>query len=298
MLAAFLHPLEGGATGRTFSADLGEGPVVVRIHPPGEAPGPYAPQIQASVHRLVRGLVPVPAVLETRPGRLDRDEPGLLVTQFVAGERGDLALATMAPRERGLLLADLARIAATLAGMPLLAAGRFRDPDLRVEPFEDDLVGYVTRSLGNGGGAWGSWSSDRRARLLSVAEEAQDVLDGVGRVSLVHGDLHPKNVLVDPEAARVLAVVDWEFAHAGHPFSDVGNLLRGAREPEDERAVCEAWTALRGGEPAAVREGGRAADLLALVDLVDRVPDRPEGRRAEALLRAIASTGDLHARPD
>ena len=41
-----------------------------------------------------------------------------------------------------------------------------------------------------------------------------------GRV-LVHGDYGPQNVLIDPETLRITAVLDWEWAHAGHPVEDL-----------------------------------------------------------------------------
>lgn len=38
---------------------------------------------------------------------------------------------------------------------------------------------------------------------------------------LVHGDFGPQNVLLDAAARDVLAVVDWEWAHAGDPVEDL-----------------------------------------------------------------------------
>lgn len=40
------------------------------------------------------------------------------------------------------------------------------------------------------------------------------------RQALVHGDYRPANVLVD--GGRILAVLDWEFAHVGDPAEDLG----------------------------------------------------------------------------
>jgi aminoglycoside phosphotransferase (APT) family kinase protein len=38
---------------------------------------------------------------------------------------------------------------------------------------------------------------------------------------LVHGDYGPNNVLLDPAAYEVIAIVDWEWAHAGDPVEDL-----------------------------------------------------------------------------
>jgi aminoglycoside phosphotransferase len=43
---------------------------------------------------------------------------------------------------------------------------------------------------------------------------------GDGQV-LVHGDYGPQNVLLDPGALEITAVLDWEWAHAGHPVEDI-----------------------------------------------------------------------------
>jgi aminoglycoside phosphotransferase (APT) family kinase protein len=38
---------------------------------------------------------------------------------------------------------------------------------------------------------------------------------------LVHGDYGPNNVLLDPTASRVTAIVDWEWVHVGDPVEDL-----------------------------------------------------------------------------
>jgi aminoglycoside phosphotransferase (APT) family kinase protein len=43
--------------------------------------------------------------------------------------------------------------------------------------------------------------------------------------SIVHGDFRPGNVVIDPEAPVVAAVLDWELAAIGHPLADLGYLL-------------------------------------------------------------------------
>lgn len=289
------HPLPGGHSGRTFVAAAGEERVVVRIYPPGEWRGDAAPEIDRSVLGLVRGLVPVPDVLEVRRPVAGEDVPGLLVTSFVPGERADLAVDRLVAAGDADGLARLGRslgdVAATLAGMPLLRPGPFVDAELRLGRFPtDDLIEWATSRLRG-------WSDARLDALSDACGPAQHLLDDVGRASLVHGDLNPKNVLVAPETLEVAAVLDWEYAHAGHPWTDLGNLLRLDRHPAYVAAVLDAWIAVRGGDPAVVLEGARAADLWALVDLASRAGENPVADRAETLLLAIAETGDVHAWP-
>lgn len=59
--------------------------------------------------------------------------------------------------------------------------------------------------------------------------ELADWLDGhrppACSIGLVHGDFHVGNLLVDAEAPRVAAVLDWELATLGDPLLDLGHLL-------------------------------------------------------------------------
>ncbi len=113
----------------------------------------------------------------------------------------------------------------------------------------------------------------------------------------MHSDLNPKNLLVDPDTLEVTGVLDWEFAHAGHPWTDLGNLLRFERDPSYVAGVLGAWTTRHGGAVDALLDGARAADLWALVDLASRERDNPVADRAATLLRAVAQAGDVHAWP-
>lgn len=63
-----------------------------------------------------------------------------------------------------------------------------------------------------------------RDALWEVAQREAEREDGLPP-TLSHGDFNPTNLLVD-ESGRITALLDWEFAHAGGPLSDIGNLLR------------------------------------------------------------------------
>lgn len=288
-----LSPLEGGWSGQTFLAEVAGQRTVVRIYPPGRR-DEAAPEIDAAVLRLVHGLVPVADVLEVRRGVPAADRPGLLVTSYLPGERGDVLLPTLDDAAAATLGGRLGHLVADLAGMPTLTAGPFVDVDLTIGDFglADGLPGFVADQADALG-----WDLDLLGRLEQVAWEAQALLDGVGRTCLVHSDLNPKNLLVDPDNLTVTGVLDWEFAHSGHPFTDLGNLLRFDRRSPYADAVLAVWRERRGGTPQDAMDLARAADLWALVDLAARAGDNPVTDRAAALLREIARTGDLHALP-
>jgi aminoglycoside phosphotransferase (APT) family kinase protein len=285
-----LVPLPGGWSGRTFLAEAAGERSVVRVYPPAERSGIGA-EVDSAVLRLVRGLVPVPDVLEVRPGSLADDRPGVLVTAYVEGVRGDELLPALDAGGLSRVGAAVGGIAADLAGMPMLRAGMFVDPDLRVEPWAQDLPAFVAEREPR----LAHLSVDEVQGLREVALQAQTLLDTVDRPCLVHSDLNPKNLLIDADRLAVVAVLDWEFAHAGHPFTDLGNLLRFDRKPVYVEAVVSAYVARRGGSDAVARELARAADLFALVDLTSRRGENPVARRADRLLRAIARSRDAGA---
>jgi aminoglycoside phosphotransferase (APT) family kinase protein len=288
-----LTPLAGGWSGQTFVAEAAGERSVVRIYPPGQRDD-AAPEIDAAVLRLVRGLVPVPDVLEVRRAVTAADQPGLLVTSFLPGERCDLLLPTLDDPQVAVLGRHLGELLADLSGMPTLTPGPFVDAALTIGDFgvPDGLPGFVAdhaEAL--------DWEPDLLHRLHEVAEWAQQLLDGVGRSCLVHSDANPKNLLVDPDTLRVTGVLDWEFAHSGHPFTDLGNLLRFDRRPAYADAVLAAYCERRGGEPMETLELARAADLWALIDLAARRGHNPVADRAHEHLLAIARTGDMNALP-
>jgi aminoglycoside phosphotransferase (APT) family kinase protein len=285
---ASLTPLTGGWSGETFLAEAAGERQVVRIYAPGPRGdrGDQAAEVDAALLRLVRGLLPVPEVLEVRRGAPETEQPALLVTSFLPGVRADLVLPELDATGQARLGRAVGEVAAALGGMPMTRQGPFVDADLRIGAFSgpDDLPAWV----GAQRIALDHWSTAELAGLAQVAQEAQVLLDTVERRCLVHSDLNPKNLLVDPETLTITGVLDWEFAHAGHPATDLGNVLRFDREPAYAEGVLAAYGERRGGDPDQLVRLARAADLWALVELAGRRGDHPVAARAHHLLRGIA----------
>ena len=172
---------------------------------------------------------------------------------------------------------------------------------LRTGPFIDgDLTIGILRRTSTG--CPRSWHCTRRRSrtgrrsswtgLREVAVDAQALLDTVGRFCLVHSDVNPKNLLVDPDTLR------------GHRAPRLGVRPRRAplhrpRQPAALRpapgfvdAVLDAYVARHGGSPSDALELARAADLWALVDLAARHGQNPVADRAHDLLLAIARSRD------
>ena len=294
-----LTPLDGGWSGETFVAEVAGERSVVRIYAGASHRGANAHEIDAALLRLVRGLVPVPEVLEIRRADPAAGLPALLVTSFLPGVRGDLLLPELDERGLTLLGARLGRILADLAGMPMLRAGPFVDGDLAIGSFALDgqSIDGLPAFVAGHEEALAHWSPAEVEGLREVAVDAQALLDTVGRFCLVHSDVNPKNLLVDADTLEVTGLLDWEFAHAGHPYTDLGNLLRFDRQPAFVEAVLEAYIARHGGAPREALALARAADLWALVDLASRRGRNPVADRAHDLLLAIARSGDTSTPP-
>ena len=175
------------------------------------------------------------------------------------------------------------------AGCRCSGPGPSSTPQLAIGDFGlDGLSEYVETRLPE----LGHLSPEEIEGLREVALDAQVLLDSVPRACLVHSDINPKNLLLDPDTLALTGVLDWEFAHAGHPFTDLGNLLRFDRAPVFEEAVLAAYAERRGTPPEEALGLARAADLWALVDLAARRTANPVAARADRLLRAIARERD------
>lgn len=286
------EPLPGGWSQESFLTGVGDDLSVVRICARPGPRGAAVAQVDASLMHLVRGLVPVPEVLEVRAAVADA--PALLVTRYVPGIRGEVVLREGSAEQRRALGLQLGRVAGTLAGLATLRPGHFVDEDLRIGGERgDDLLAHVEERLPLLRG-FDRASADR---LRALARAAQEVLDEVGRSCVVHGDLHPRNVVLDPDTRDVRAVVDWEHAHSGFPHADLGALLRFDRAPGWVEAVLAGWSAVRGEEPGLALERARTADLVALVDLAARPAGNLVVDLAHCFLGEIVRTGDLHAWP-
>ncbi len=287
---AALSPLSGGWSGQTFLTEVAGERQVVRIYATPGHRGNRAHEVDAALLRLVRGLVPVPEVVEVRRPDPAAGTPALLISSFVPGARGDQLLPTLDESGLRRLGSAVGELVATLGGMPALRSGPFLDGDLTVGSFGelDGLPSFVEHHADRLPG-FGTCDLDG---LRAVAVEAQELLDTTDRICLVHSDLNPKNLLVDPETLEVRALVDWEYAHAGHPFTDLGNVLRFERQPAYVEAVLAAYASRHGTPPAVALALARAADLWALVDLAARGGSSPVADRAHDLLLGITRSRD------
>jgi aminoglycoside phosphotransferase (APT) family kinase protein len=83
------------------------------------------------------------------------------------------------------------------------------------------------------------WTQQYRASQTETLPEMDTLIDWLeqaipdddGRRTLVHGDYRLDNLLFAPDAARIVAVLDWELSTIGHPFADLAALIMQWRMP-------------------------------------------------------------------
>jgi aminoglycoside phosphotransferase (APT) family kinase protein len=290
-LAAQAVPLQGGHSGETFLVGAGGEQAVLRLY----VRNPDRAAVDASLLELVRGLVPVPKVLDLRTPQM-ADGPAYLLTELLPGERLEEVLPRADPGLRKRLAGSLATVLARLNGIPFRHHGDFVDAAMRFPPRSvsaDSLVAWAEQHLDTGPLA--RWDPAQQRALLRVADHADRLLEATDRWCLAHSDFNAKNLLVDPTSGAVTGLLDWEFAHAGTPYTDLGNLLRHERDPALVEPLLERFRELAPAPPDDLVDRARAADLWALVELASRAGQHAPADRAHDLLRAVTRAEDLHA---
>ncbi|MFE0755904.1 phosphotransferase family protein [Inquilinus sp. NPDC058860] len=265
--------LSGGLANTNLRLDLdSHPPVVLRLFQRDPA--------QAAKERAIHALAaergfPAPRLLGS--GDDPATELPFALLEWIDGQRLDEAA-------RGLddtTLLPLARsVGGALAAIHAVTFDRtgFLDASLDVaEPVDaggTGLTGFLRHVLvdGSGGERLGR---DLAGRLVAFAEREAGLLDRwPGPPCLTHSDFGGTNILVrhGPEGWAVAAVLDWEFAFAGSPFFDLGNLLRpplGSR-PGFAGAVAAGYRAAGGELPAEWRRMAALADLFSWAEFLTR----------------------------
>jgi aminoglycoside phosphotransferase (APT) family kinase protein len=203
--------LTGGASRqmwRVRTADRGAWSVFVLLRDHPSDPDPAGNEREAAVLTAAHAAgVLCPAVLDSSADPAVLGTPFLMLA-FVEGEtiarrilRDDRFAAA-----RALLPAQLGEAAARIAGV---------EPDGLGLAGLDDPIGTLLTDYGRLG-------LQRPTLLLGLRELQRSTPPPAPRRTLVHGDFRLGNLMVDE--GGLVAVLDWEMAHTGDPFEDLGYL--------------------------------------------------------------------------
>ena len=220
---ARLERLSGGANNETWSLDAvgpdGAVPLILRRKAGGghgtRAPGdPDDASIGAEAEAAVLAAavaagVPAPAVRAVLEPA-DALGRGFLMDRLSGETRPKRLLHDAAfARARGRVLADCGRALARLHATPLAAM-----PPLRASSAQAELGLWERR--------WRRYGGARPVFELALRWLHANAPPPLARPAPVHGDFRTGNLLVDEDG--LVAVLDWELAHAGDPFEDLGWL--------------------------------------------------------------------------
>jgi aminoglycoside phosphotransferase (APT) family kinase protein len=162
--------------------------------------------------------VPVPHVYGTlQPGVVDDDAPAVVMA-WVDGiviDRPEV-VESMSPTRREAAARSLARALAGIHAVDVRQAGL------------DDLASqepYAPRQLRRWSTQWRRSQTRDLPLLDELTERLWQHVPAQSETTLVHGDLHLRNVITSPQSGEVAAVLDWELSTLGDPLADVGTLL-------------------------------------------------------------------------
>lgn len=232
--------LSGGKINSNYRIELADGEIyLLRLYARGSV------TTEQYAMSFVQEVLPVPEVLFAGDG--------WAVMRFLPGE--PLQQVPEVAAEAGRALAQIAAVQFDQPGELL--------PNNRTESFSfDGFQGFIQLCLDNPEAQrWLGPELMRGVQALLRREASRfDELNQEAR--LVHGDFNPTNILVDN--GKVSGVLDWEFAHAGTPYMDIGNLLRNLGPAYEQRVA------------SGLREGGLELpadwhERAALVDLASHM---------------------------
>jgi len=183
----------------------------------------------AREHRVLAALqptpVPTPGVVAFTTDPAVTDAPllamehvdGLVVDAPAVAERLPLAL-------RGAIGDALPRTLAAVHAVDLEASGLL------------DLAShrpYAARQLKRWTRQWEDSKTRELPRVDALAQRLRDAIPAQRELTLVHGDFHLVNAIVDAGDGDVRALLDWELCTLGDPLADLGGLLAYWAQPGD-----------------------------------------------------------------
>lgn len=207
-----------GQSNITYLLDVGGNRMVLRRGPRPPLPPSTHDMLRES--RVQQGLarvgVPVPKILAVCDDESVLGVPFYLM-EYLDGEiiLDETPAALDTPEGRRAYSEALVDTLAELHSVDLEAAG--------LADF-GKAEGYLARQVRTFSGLAGQVSERELPLITELAEWLAANMPEQQRGALVHGDYRFGNVMFTPDAAEVLAILDWEMAALGDPLADLGYL--------------------------------------------------------------------------
>lgn len=252
-------------------------------------------QKDRDLFQLIRERVPIPELLYTHIGNqsisnvdsIEKSNISNITYAVMKWVNGELFSDILARRDMKAIpecAYDIGRILATIGSYTFPLSGFF-GPELTIaEPLSGSGRELVLSYLENllfqqrTGQRLSAGLTTRLWKLVNKNTAYLDVLDGVA--SLVHSDFKGLNILVceQQNTWHVSAVLDWEFAFAGSPFFDIGNMLRydGIHPFNFVSEFIRGYKEHGGQLPSGWKRTAKLVDLMALCEFMNS----PEPRAA------------------
>jgi aminoglycoside phosphotransferase (APT) family kinase protein len=90
---------------------------------------------------------------------------------------------------------------------------------------------YGARQLRRWRAQWRAAGGPARPEVEALAARLERALPEQSELTLVHGDYHLLNCVLDPVSGAVRGILDWELSTLGDPLADLGTLLAYWSEP-------------------------------------------------------------------
>ena len=215
-----VRQFEGGQSNPTFLVESAARRVVLRKKPPGKLL-PTAHQVERE-HRILAALagtgVPVPEVFALCEDESVIGTPFYVMAYVEGRVFTDPGLPGLDPAARRAIHSAAVAGLAAIHSVDVAAAGLagFGPP-----------AGYLERQIRRWLRQYEASRTDDVEAMDALARWLPAHLPPSPRTTLVHGDYRIGNLVFARDASRLEAVLDWELATLGDPFSDLACLCMG-----------------------------------------------------------------------